>query len=257
LCYDALIQTASRGAKFAATVRRFMELPVFQDNLRSSGGWAAALDAARARWQAATGTDDRLLEHARERQTEHAVRRAEQQGGAVGRDNFAAAASQVSAWAVAAQSTLTAPRLIEINRALVGAEADARLWRTGEAAPLDEAHDPPPAAMLPRLVDNALDWFSTAGFAEMNPVEQAALVHLRLLDLQAFAAANEATALFAASFYAERAGLPPLVIESDEAAVRRYSSALAAAFRMLTQPLVEFFADCLIETVNRAVAEEG
>jgi hypothetical protein len=58
------------------------------------------------------------------------------------------------------------------------------------------------------------------------------------------------TALLAASFYTERDGLPPLVIFADETTLARYRHALEAAFRMLTQPLVELFAEMLTRAMR-------
>jgi hypothetical protein len=122
--------------------------------------------------------------------------------------------------------------------------------RKTEPLPLNPMHDPTPAALLPRMLDNAFDWFSAPSFNQLHAVEQAAVVYLRLLDLHPFPSHTEATSLFAASFYTERAGFPPLVIVADEATAARYVNALEAAFRMLTQPLVEFFAEALTRTMR-------
>ena len=78
--------------------------------------------------------------------------------------------------------------------------------RKTEPKPINAVHDPLPAVLLPRFLDNAFDWFSTEGFAEMHAVEQAAVVFLRVLDLHPFTTLNETMALLAASFYVERAG---------------------------------------------------
>ena len=61
-------------------------------------------------------------------------------------------------------------------------------------------------------------------------------------------------ALLAAGFHTRRAGFPVIIAtvwSLDEAAETRYRQALEAAFRMLTQPLVEFFADELISVMQR------
>jgi hypothetical protein len=149
----------------------------------------------------------------------------------------------ISEWAAAPETKLEVPRLLELNRALTKAES---LFRETEVTPINAAHEPPLARFVPRLLDNAMDWFSTEGFAEMNAVEQATLVHLRLLDLQPFAGANLSTAILAASFYLERAGLPPLFFDPHEA---RYVTVLESAFRMLTQHLVDYFAERLRATI--------
>jgi Fic family protein len=123
-----------------------------------------------------------------------------------------AAAEKVSAWAAEPDAKLSAGWLLELHRTLIGVDANADVLRKTEAAPINALHDPTPAILLPKMIDHAFDWFSTESFAELHPVEQAAVVYLRLLDMHPFPAATGTTALLAASFYTERAGLPPLVV---------------------------------------------
>jgi Fic family protein len=208
-----------------------MELPIYQENLRSSGAWLTGLGQAREAWATAQ-TQPEAIARVRELQANYL-------GAAA-----LSAAQILSAWATAAEAKLDVPRLLELNRALTNGEP---LFRESEIAPLNAAHEPPLARLVPRLLDNAMSWFVTEGFAEMNPVEQATLVHLRLLDLQPFAAANLPTATLAASFYLERAGLPPLLFDPNET---RYVAALESGFRMLTQHLVDYFAASLQQTIS-------
>jgi hypothetical protein len=207
-----------------------MELPIYQENLRSSGDWLSGLTQAKEVWATA------------KTRAETIPRIRAQQSQWFGAESLAAA-QMIAEWAAEAEANLDVARLIEINRALINNEP---LFRETEATPLNAAHDPPLARIVPRLLDNALGWFATEGFAQMNPVEQATLVHLRLLDLQPFAAANFPTATLAASFYLERAGLPPLLFDANDA---RYAVALESGFRMLTQHLVDYFADSLRTTL--------
>ena len=207
-----------------------MELPIYQENLRSSGDWLTGLSQAREAW-ATVQTKPATIACVRAQQT--------QMFGA----DALPAAQIISAWATEAEAKLDVPRLIELNRALTNNE---QVLREVEVVPLNAAHDPPLARLVPRLLDNALGWFATEGFAQMNPVEQATLVHLRLLDLQPFAAANLQTATLSASFYLEYAGLPPLLFDPNEP---RYAVALESGFRMLTQHLVDYFADSLRTTL--------
>jgi hypothetical protein len=106
------------------------------------------------------------------------------------------------------------------------------------------------------MLDNAFDWFDTESFRDLRPVERAAVVYLRLLDLHPFLSHTETTTTLAAGFYTEREGLPPLVIFADELTQARYARALEAAFRMLTQPLVEFFAEMLTRTMRIGLGAE-
>ncbi|MBS1808963.1 MAG: Fic family protein [Acidobacteria bacterium] len=208
-----------------------MELPIYQENLRSSGDWRSGLNQARAIWEQVQARPDTI---ARLRALQMQLLGSE----------ASIAAQLISEWAARPEIEFSVPQLLELNRKLTTNET---LFRETEVTPINEAHDPPLARMLPRLLDNAMGWFATEGFAEMNAVEQAALVHLRLLDLQPFAAANLTTAILAASFYTERAGLPPLLFDPQET---RYAAALESAFRMLTQHLVDYFAESLTKTIS-------
>jgi hypothetical protein len=212
-----------------------MELPIYQENLRSSGDWRTGLAQVREVW-ANLKTQPEILARVRALQAQYLAE-------GIDEAQALSAVQLVSEWAATVEAKLDVPRLLTLNRTLTKNES---LLREIETTPINAAHDPPLAQLVPRLLDNAMGWFATEGFAEMNHVEQAALVHLRLLDLQSFAAANLSTASLAASFYLERAGLPPLLFDPREA---HYVTALESAFRMLTQHLVDYFAQRLRATV--------
>ncbi len=216
-----------------------MELPIFNDNLKSSGSWSATLAAEQETWKQ-TEVSAELL---REYQVEHMLRRS---GNSMERANLLAAAGKVSSWAK--EGLFNADRLMELHETLTGAKAELR---TNEPRPLNALHDPTPAIILPKMLAMAFDWFSTESFGELHAVEQASVVYLRLLDLHPFPNVTEPTAMLAASFYTERAGFPPLVILSDDITQARFNQALEAAFRMLTQPLVELFAEMLRMAMQR------
>jgi hypothetical protein len=254
-----------------------MELPIFGDNLRSSAAWSVALEREREAWRRAQAPAEARTQHEVELRAEqvwHAAQRAgrevdqarvaqlaasaleESNIARVSADERAAAyllgaARLVSAWAAEPEAALTVERLIALYRTLSGAQTEENVFRQMEIEPLSRGHNPAPAILLPRLLENACSWFTAPSFAEIHVVEEAALVYLRLLDLQPFATDQEQTALLAASLYTERAGWPPLIIYSDEATTARYAAAIDAAFRMLTQPLVEFFAESLARTIKQ------
>lgn len=212
-----------------------MELPIFNDNLKSSASWAEALAAEQQSWKQSPIS----AECARDYQIEHLLRLAE---GQLSRERLLAAANKVSGWAAESGATFNVERLLELNSTLTGTDT---VLRTNEPRPINALHDPTPAILLPKMIDLAFDWFTTESFAELHAVEQAAVVYLRLLDLHPFPTVTEPTAMLAASFYTERAGLPPLVIQSDDITRARFAQAFEAAQRMLTQPLVELFAEML------------
>jgi len=227
-----------------------MNLPIFSDNLKSSASWTAQLAREQEAWDRALQLHDaraRIEARVREEQIQQALRRA---GQGIGEERLVEAAGLVSSWASAPEAEFSVERLLDLHRTLIGASSDEEVLRKTEASPINAMHDPTPALLLPRMLDNAFDWFSAESFKDLHPVERAAVVYLRLLDLHPFPAHTEMTASLAAGFYTERDGLPPLVIFADETTLARYRHALEAAFRMLTQPLVELFAEMLTRALR-------
>jgi hypothetical protein len=244
-----------------------MELPIFQDNLKSSGGWAERVSQARAAW-------DRWLElpeglALRDQRVQRLELRAIGGGGVppstedlwkdersslLLEDRFREATTRIREWAREPGVVFGSGQLLEVYRLVDGRPTDLPLWRTELPPLLSPLHDPVPAVLLPRMVDLAFDWFATEGFEEMHPLEQATVVFLRLLDLHPFESPirTKQTALLAAGFYTQRAGLPPLIIDpGDPEVTTQFDQALEAAFRMLTQPLIELFTDVTLRTIKQ------
>lgn len=147
---------------------------------------------------------------------------------------------------------LTSDLLLELHTlATEGTAESGGVYRKTAGRPLVEGHTPAAHEILPRLVENALDWFSTEAFTELHPVEQAWLVHLRLLDLQPFEKAGGRLARLIASVYTVRAGLPPVIVRIQDAAL--YKQALTGSFQMFTQPGVELFARSLIYYIDEMI----
>ncbi|HZF39978.1 MAG TPA: Fic family protein [Blastocatellia bacterium] len=233
-----------------------MDLPIFNDNLKSSASWAGLLAGERELWDRARQSSDARVQieaRTRREQVEQALRRA---GRGIDGQRLLEAAELVSAWAADPEAKFGVERLLDLHRAVTGAPAGADVLRKTEAAPVGAAHEPTPALILPRMLDNAFDWFDTESFRDLRPVERAAVVYLRLLDLHPFSSHIETTATLAAGFYTGREGMPPLVIFADDLTQARYARALEAAFRMLTQPLVELFAEMLTRTMRIGLGVE-
>lgn len=123
------------------------------------------------------------------------------------------------------------------------------MFRKDAGTPQIETHQPATPQAVPILLDMALDWFTTDSFAELHPVEQASLFHLRLLDLQPFALHNTRLVRLLASFYLLRADLPPLLFVPEEGML--YQEVIGYAFQMITQPSVEVFSQMLLRTFDQ------
>lgn len=139
------------------------------------------------------------------------------------------------------QTRLTPERLIRLG----GASLRTRDGGAGQAV----THVP--AAYLRQTLDAACDWFAVDSFAELNPIEQAAIVFLRLVTIQPFEQANRATALVAASLFTLRAQLPPVTIRPEMQT--SFQGTLVEADRMNMQPLVELFAEVITSTLDEMI----
>jgi Fic family protein len=86
----------------------------------------------------------------------------------------------------------------------------------------------------------ACHWWTADSFLELHPVEQAAIVHLRLTDLRPFGQLTGRASLIASSLFLIRAEMPPVIVPFESVAA--YRRALTEAGLMNTQPTVELFA---------------
>lgn len=108
---------------------------------------------------------------------------------------------------------------------------------------------------LPALIESALRWYTAESFAELNPVEQASIVLLRLIDTQPFEQANERTALVAASLFTIRSELPPIIVKPDMHSA--YREALDEGSRMNTKPMVELVAETVELSLSEVIEQVG
>lgn len=108
----------------------------------------------------------------------------------------------------------------------------------------------PPEHLMARL-QSACFWFAAESFLELNPVEQAAIVLLRLIEIQPFEDSNDRTAITAASLFLIRSELPPLIIGRDR--VTAYRAAIEESFQSNTKPMVELVAQATEEALTRMI----
>jgi Fic family protein len=107
---------------------------------------------------------------------------------------------------------------------------------------------PPAPEHLPALLENACQWYTSESFGELNPVEQASIVLLRLIDMQPFEQTNERTALVASSLFTVRSELPPIIIGPEMHSA--YHNALDEGVRMNTKPMVELVAEAVERSIE-------
>jgi hypothetical protein len=110
---------------------------------------------------------------------------------------------------------------------------------------------PTPAAHLPGAVEGACRWFAADSFRELNPIEQAAVAYLRLVEFQPFKQSSDRTSLAAASLFTLRQGLPPIIIRPEME--QQYQAAMNEGLRMNTTPMVELMAGAVEKALDEMI----
>jgi hypothetical protein len=141
---------------------------------------------------------------------------------------------------------LTPELLIELNGS-PGGESGFRKTAGDTSRP----PKPVPGEHLPAAIENACRWYTAESFAELNPIEQASIVFLRLVEIQPFEQANLQTALAAASLFTLRGTLPPVIIKPELRAA--FLNAIEESRRMNTKPMVELMADAVQLTLDEMI----
>jgi hypothetical protein len=108
---------------------------------------------------------------------------------------------------------------------------------------------PTPPEHLPAAIASACRWFAADSFVELNPVEQASIAYLRLVEFQPFEESSDRTSLAAACLFTMRSDLPPIIIKEEMRGA--YRAAIDEGVRMNTKPMVELMA----EAVEKSLAE--
>ncbi len=104
---------------------------------------------------------------------------------------------------------------------------------------------------IPASIESVCRWLTAESFAELNPLEQASITHLRLLEIQPFERANFETALAAASLFTLRNQMPPIIIKDEESSL--YHAAVEEGTRMNTKPMVEFMAVAIERSLSEMI----
>jgi hypothetical protein len=140
-------------------------------------------------------------------------------------------------------AVLSADMLLKLN--------GATGFRAGSGDP-QHSSKPIPAEHLPAIIDSVCGWFTAESFDELNPIEQASIAYLRLVEIQPFDEGNERVAILAASLFTRRSELPPVIITPN--LVVAYRSAVEESTRGNTQPMVELVGTAAERTLSEMIA---
>lgn len=129
-----------------------------------------------------------------------------------------------------------------------GLSEEAGQIRTGLIAPLSANHEPPDPTAIESAMLNLLEWTSADSFLELHPVQQMALVLVRLLDIYPFTDGTPRTSRVVANHYLMSAGFPPAIFLSREAVL--YGEAIEAGLAMDTTRLTARIVDAISRTLD-------
>jgi hypothetical protein len=125
----------------------------------------------------------------------------------------------------------------------------------GASAAAGQTVEPPPPEQISLSLEAACWWFAADSFMELHAVEQAAIAHLRLIEIQPFEAENDLMARLAASFFLIRSGFPPLIVSPARAG--DYRRATEEGLRMNTRPMIEFVVEAIEDSLLGIAALAG
>src|SRR5262245_64545264 len=118
-----------------------MDLPIFNDNLKSSASWADLLAGEREAWDNARQAPDARVQieaRTRREQFEQALRRA---GRGIDGRRLLEAARLVSAWAADPEAKFGVERLLDLHRTVTGVQAGVGVLRKNCPTPIRDAQE--------------------------------------------------------------------------------------------------------------------
>jgi fido (protein-threonine AMPylation protein) len=136
---------------------------------------------------------------------------------------------------------LTTFDLLELHQLLWnGLIIDAGKFRSASDPPSEDADAREERSLLSLLIGEAMTWFASPSFTQIHPVEQTALILIRLVDLSPFSGGNDTTARIFSNYGLLHGGYPPFVVSAAKAP--QYMAARKEAAQFSTQKMVDLIA---------------
>jgi Fic/DOC family len=111
--------------------------------------------------------------------------------------------------------------------------------------PLFRGQDSPDPEFIDRSLENFFSWLDAESIAEIHPIERAALVLTRIVDVWPFDSGNLTIAIMAANIGLRQAGLAPFFVLPEHR--KEFNKVIAQALTIETQPLV----NAIYNTIKR------
>jgi len=133
-------------------------------------------------------------------------------------------------------TAFTEPNLLRAHAILFSGRENAGILRREPLIPVYRGQDCPPPQFIDRSLQNFFNWLSAESVSEIHPIERAALVLTRIVDIWPFEFGNLTVGLISANVCLGQAGLAPFFFPPERA--KEFNTVVAQAMVIETQPLV-------------------
>ena len=145
----------------------------------------------------------------------------------------------------------TAATLLEAHQILFHGRENAGRLRRIAAEPLYRGHDCPEPQFIERSLQNFFGWLTAESISEIHPIEKAALVLTRIVDIWPFEHGNLTVGLMVANVFLRQAGFAPFFVQAKD--LKEFNRIIAQAMTIETQPLV----NAIYNTIKREMESLG
>jgi len=135
--------------------------------------------------------------------------------------------------------------LLEMHAVLFNNRERAGQLRHKPVKPLYRGHDCPDPQFIDHSLDNFFDWLTAESISEIHPIEKAAFVLTRIVDIWPFEFGNLTVAIMGANIFLGQAGLAPFFVLPQH--VKEFDAVIGQAMTIETQPLV----NTIYKTIKR------
>jgi len=131
---------------------------------------------------------------------------------------------------------MTKNGLLRMHSIVFSGREDAGALRQEPFQPRYRGQDCPDPQFIDRSLDNFFNWLTAESVAEIHPIERAALVLTRIVDIWPFAFGNLTIAMMFGNMELRHAGLAPFFVLTKHK--KEFNTVIAQAMAIETQPLV-------------------
>lgn len=130
----------------------------------------------------------------------------------------------------------TKDAILNIHRTIFKGRPGAGQLRQHSIQALYRGQDCPDPEFIERSLENLSSWLSAESLREIHPVEKAALVLTRIVDVWPFEFGNLTVAIVLANEFLRKGGFAPFFVQPEH--MKEFNTIIAQAITIETQPLV-------------------